>query len=202
MSSPAITSAVSRHLAVADLDRSIAFYRDLLGFQQQPPQGKTGFPVAAELTLGPARLMLTLGDHVVDSTGEPQPLGAAVIFLETDDVAGLHQLVTGRGGKPSPLEKANWLKMRIFELRDPDGHTIWLGQSYHVDDTPDHVPGGKGQLRQLLPHLPLDDIDAGIAWYQEKLGFRINYRQEGLGVMSRDSVTLLLLPRTEKFRGQ
>jgi catechol 2,3-dioxygenase-like lactoylglutathione lyase family enzyme len=201
MPSPAIVSAVSRHLAVADLDRSIAFYRDVLGFDHRQPQGRTGQPVAAELIQGPAQLMLSITDQVVDSTGEPQPRGAAVVFLQTDDVAGFHHLVMSRGGKPSPLAKANWIKMRVFELRDPDGHTIWLGQSYHVEDTPGHIPAGQGQLRQMLPHLPLDDIDAGIAWYQDKLGFHINYRQEGLGIMSRDTVTLLLLPRTEKFRG-
>jgi catechol 2,3-dioxygenase-like lactoylglutathione lyase family enzyme len=158
-------------------------------------------PVATELVRGPARLLVTVGDSVFDSTGQRQPRGSAIIFLETDNVAGLHAEVADRGGQPSRLEKANWLKMRLFELRDPDGHTIWFGQSYHEDERPSHVPAGKGQLRLMLPQLPLTDVAGGVAWYRDILGFTINHQQDDLAVMDRDSVTLLLIARTERHTG-
>lgn len=201
MPAPAITSAVSRHLAVRDLDRTVSFYRDTLGFERHEPRNDSGLPVSVELTRGAARILVTVGDAVRDSTGERQPRGSAIIVLETSDVAGLRAEVAGRGGSPSPLEKANWLKVRFFELRDPDGHTLWFGQSYHVSDSPDHVPAGKGQLRQMLPHLPCDNVGAAIVHYRDVLGFSVNYQQDDLGVMYRDSVTLLLIARTKRHTG-
>jgi catechol 2,3-dioxygenase-like lactoylglutathione lyase family enzyme len=84
-----------------------------------------------------------------------------------------------------------------------------FGQSYHVPaGVPDttsvaerQIPAGTGQLRQALPELPLRDIAAGIAYYRDVLGFRINHAQGDLGVMTRDSITLLLIPRTERHQG-
>lgn len=201
MPTPAITSAVSRHLAVADPGHTVAFYRDVLGFEVPEPRSDTGPEVPAELIRGPARILVTAGDQVSDSTGRRQPRGSAIIFLETDDVTGLHAEISGRGGNPSLLERANWLKVQLFEVRDPDGHILWFGKSYHEADRPDHVPGGKGQLRRMLPQLPLDDVAAGVAWYRDVLGFRINYQQDDLGVMDRDSVTLLLIARSRLHTG-
>jgi catechol 2,3-dioxygenase-like lactoylglutathione lyase family enzyme len=201
MPMPAISSPVSRLLAAEDPTRTVAFYRDVLGFEVREPRNDAGPAVAAELTRGPARILVTVGDQAPDSTGRSQPRGSAIIFLETNDVAGLQAEISGRGGNPSPLERANWLKVQFFEIRDPDGHTLWFGQSYHEPDRPDHVPGGRGQLRRMLPQLPLDDVAAGVAWYRDVLGFRINYQQDDLGVMDRDSVTLLLIARTRRHTG-
>lgn len=109
----------------------------------------------------------------------------------------MRDAVSARGGKPSELEKANWIKMRLFEVRDPDGHTLWFAQSFQEAESPRPEP----MLRQILPELPLTDIAAGIAHYRDVLGFKINYAQDDLGVLYRDEVTLLLIPRTERHQG-
>lgn len=79
--------------------------------------------------------------------------------------------------------------MQVFEIRDPDGHTIWFGQSYHQPDS-GRPPG---QLEKALPHLPCSDIAASVTHYCSALGFSINYQQHDLGVMDRDQITLLLI---------
>ena len=183
-----ITAPVSRILAVADVGRSIAFYRDVLGFAARENVVESGA----------ARIELVAGDGAVDSTGERRPRGAAILFFVTDDVAGLRHAVIAHEGKPSELEKVNGIKMRMFEIRDPDGHTLWFGQSFQEPD-PEKDPAR--QLRQLLPELPLSDVPAGVAYYQKVLGFRINYVQDDVGVMYRDDVTLLLILRTEQHKG-
>lgn len=192
---PAIVSPVSRLLAVSDLERSTAFYRNVLGFAIRlvPPQA--GEPAAAEAVRGPARLQLLAGDHARDSTGQRRPRGAAVVFFETDDLAAMRAAAQERGGQPSDLEKFNWIKMRVFQVRDPDGHTLWFGQSFQGPDEPKDPAR---QLRQMLPELPLTDVAAGVAYYQKVLGFHINYQQDDLGVMDRDDVTLLLIARGER----
>jgi predicted enzyme related to lactoylglutathione lyase len=171
-----IVSPVSRTLAVADIARSIAFYRDVLGFAAHG---------ADEAVNGPARLQFEVG--------ATQP---AIVFFQAADVAVMHSEVVSRGGKASQLEKANWIKMRMFELRDPDGHVLWFGQSFQEPDKPPPA-----QLLHALPELPLNDVAAGIAYYCDVLGFHINYAQHDLGVMDRDRITLLLIARTERHKG-
>jgi uncharacterized glyoxalase superfamily protein PhnB len=53
-------------------------------------------------------------------------------------------------------------------------------------------------LNKIMPELPLADVSAGIAYYQNVLGFEINYQQGDLGVMDRDAVRLLLVARTAR----
>jgi len=150
---PRIVSPVSRHLSVADVDTSIGFYRDVLGFEARRSP-------AVEVVSGPARIQLTTAATAVDSTGDERPRGAAIVFLETDDVAGMRRDIVARGGAATELEKVNWIKMRVFQIQDPDGHVLWFAQSFQEPDRP-RDPAR--QLRQLLPMLPLSDVAAGIA---------------------------------------
>jgi catechol 2,3-dioxygenase-like lactoylglutathione lyase family enzyme len=190
-----IVSPVSRLLGVSDLARSTAFYRDVLGFETRPAPQQAGQLPAAEAVCGPARLQMCVEDYAFDSMGQRRPRGAAVLCFETDDVAAMRAAVEQRGGQPSELETFNWIKMRVFQVHDPDGHTLWFGQSFQEPDAPKD-PGR--QLRQMLPELPLTDVAAGVAYYQKVLGFHINYQQQDLGVMDRDYVTLLLIQRGDR----
>lgn len=175
--STTITCPVSRSLAVADISRSVAFYHDVLGFEVRDH----------EAVSGPAQIELVLA-HSPPS----------IVFFETNDVAAMRAGIVARGGEPSQIEKANWIKMKAFEIRDPDGHVLWFAQTFQEPDQPgDPSP----QFSQALPILPLTDVPAGIAYYQKVLGFRINYAQADLGVMYRDRCTVLLAERSAKQTG-
>src|SRR6516225_12030117 len=110
---PEIVAPVSRFLAVADVGRSLAFYCDLIGFQMRKVDQQDGVLEKAELAYGPALLHLIKCDSAVGSTGERRPRGSAILFFQTDDVAGVRDALVSRGGKPSELEKVNWIKMRV-----------------------------------------------------------------------------------------
>ena len=179
---PAVVSPVTRLIGVADDARSILFYRDVLGFEIRDEAG------AVEAVSGPARIQFA-------RHGEPPK--SAIVFFQTDDVEAMHAAIRARGGLPSELEKVNWIKMRMFEIRDPDGHTLWFGQSY---DKP-HTSGPTPMMLRALPELPFNDVAAAVAHYRDVLGFRINYQQHDLGVMDRDRITMLLIARTERHTG-
>jgi len=188
---PAVVAPVMRSIGVADAARSTVFYRDVLGFEIREQAG------VIEALNGPARIRFGAHDYGPDNREEPRPPGSAMLFFETGDVAAMHAAIRARGGNPSEMEKVNWIKMRMFEVRDPDGHTLWFGQSYQEPDAA--VP--RHMLRQIMPALPLDNVPARVAHYRDVLGFRVNYQQHDLGVMYRDAVTLLLIARTERHKG-
>jgi catechol 2,3-dioxygenase-like lactoylglutathione lyase family enzyme len=56
-------------------------------------------------------------------------------------------------------------------------------------------------LRKSLPELPVSDVPAAVAHYRDVLGFRINHAQDDIGVMDRDQVTVILIPRTAQHGG-
>jgi uncharacterized glyoxalase superfamily protein PhnB len=192
-----IASPAMRFVAVASLKRSIDFYRDVLGFQI------TQYEEEAEAVLGPVRIRLGKSGYSPGdlSFAAARPAGSAILFLQSDDVEATQAELRQRGGAPSDIEKVNWIKMRMFEIRDPDGNVLWFGESYHVPDSPSRRKRQPHGLRQALPELPFDDVPAAVSYYREVLGFRINYQQDDLGVMDRDAITVLLISRTEKHRG-
>ena len=191
-----LASPMMRFLPVADLNRSIAFYRDVLGFEIREQEDGT------EAALGPARIRFGKEGYGPTDWSTPKAPGSAILFLQSDDVDALHAAVRTRGGRTSGIERVNWIKMRMFEIRDPDGNVLWFGQSYHKDqDSPSRGDGQPQGMQQALPELPCDDVPAAVGWYRDVLGFSINYQQHDLGVMDRDAITVLLVARTEQHKG-
>ena len=186
MTAPRIVAPVSRHLDVTDIVRTVAFYRDVLGFEVH---AKAGQP--PELTLGPARITLGITDPTTAERNR------SILFFETDDVAATYDILAARGAKPTIPEDVNWIKMRMIEVRDPDGHTLWFGNGF----------GGSGttqpqrQLRKVMPELPFTNVPAAVTHYRDVLGFEVNYAQHDLGVMDRDGIRVLLIARTGEHTG-
>jgi len=123
--------------------------------------------------------------------------GSAIVFFETDDVDGLRDAIAARGGQPTESTNVNWLKVRMFEVQDPDLHTLWFGHSYHADSS----ERPQVMMQTIMPELPLDDVPAGVRHYRDVLGFQVNYEQHDIAVLDRDAVRLLLIARTPRHTG-
>lgn len=98
-------------MRVADIQRSAHFYEEILDF------ARTG---DGSLFSGPVQISLV----------PAQSATRQVVFFDTDDVVALSERVVSRGGSPGEIERVNWIKMDMFELRDPDGHVLWFGHSF------------------------------------------------------------------------
>jgi catechol 2,3-dioxygenase-like lactoylglutathione lyase family enzyme len=187
---PAIVSPVAQLVDVADVPRSVAFYRDVLGFDERGITEDYGRPADAEVAYGPARIQF-------GAAAAPSP---SVLFFEVDDVDAMHEAVRRRGGRPSDVAQVNWIKQSMFEIRDPDGHVLWFGRSFAGPEG-DRASERQPQVRKIMPELPLDDVAAGVTHYRDVLGFRVNYAQDNLGVMDRDKARVLLIARTPAHQG-
>ena len=118
-------TGVSPVLLVADLDRSVAYYRDQLGFTCQVYGHPPNFAAA---TRDEATILLALcGDpsrivpnwRIVDNTWNA--------FIRVDDVESIYAEVQERGaGIDYTLYDAP-SGFREFGVQDPDGHDIAFG---------------------------------------------------------------------------
>jgi catechol 2,3-dioxygenase-like lactoylglutathione lyase family enzyme len=188
--SSSIVAPAMRFVPVSNLEASLAFYSERLGFVEQELQEDYGMNAAAEMALGQARIQLC--PRQPSENVEPK-----ILFFETENVSDFYESVQQRGARPSAVQKVNWIKMEMFEVRDPDGNTIWFGQSFQEPDKERPRP----MVRQFLPHLPVDHVPAAVRYYTDVLGFSIDYADDKVGVIHRDRVTLLLIQRTEAHTG-
>ncbi|MGE5274110.1 MAG: VOC family protein [Verrucomicrobiota bacterium] len=114
------------HLTVADLARSVAFYRDVVGLQPafEMPDGDAAFLWVGErgrsmLGLWVERAPLSLSLHVAFRTSVQEILGACSRLLSAG-VTPLSFFAT-ETGEPSVI---GWMPAAAVYFRDPDGHLL------------------------------------------------------------------------------
>jgi catechol 2,3-dioxygenase-like lactoylglutathione lyase family enzyme len=134
---------------VSDLDRSVAFYRDLLGCEVIATQEKQGGYLAAivgyaDAHVRMAHLRVPGGGHVIElfeylaPDGERLPLevrnvGTAHICFVVDDLPRIYEELRGQGVDSfvsPPVEVDTGINRGGYGvyLRDPDGITVELFQ--------------------------------------------------------------------------
>jgi catechol 2,3-dioxygenase-like lactoylglutathione lyase family enzyme len=124
-------SPSSPNLFVASVERSVAFYTDVLGFERGmmvPPDG--GALVFASVTNGPVAIFFN--DAATAANEYPElggkPLGATgTMFIEVVGVDALHTELQPKTSITSPLV-TQWYGMREFAIADPDGYMITFAE--------------------------------------------------------------------------
>ncbi len=107
-------------LFVANLGRSVAFYRDLLGFRQ------------VDMTLGSAVLEAGDGRVVLRRVVDMAPVDRRLVhlLLEVPDVQAAYDELLLQGvefvHRPRPVSRYEQLELWSAAFRDPDGHGIAL----------------------------------------------------------------------------
>jgi catechol 2,3-dioxygenase-like lactoylglutathione lyase family enzyme len=67
--------------------------------------------------------------------------------------------------------------------------------------TTSSAPAVLQKFERIMPELPLADVAAGVIYYRDALGFSVNYEMTGFAVMDRDRARILLITKTERYRG-
>ena len=119
-------------LAVADVERAVAFYRDRLGFEVEATYDD---PPYATLSLAGTRLSLAEQGHPADDrpgvamTAPTDPSRASVVLVvEVDDARAEHRRLS-EAGVPFLAEpyEPPWGGCRFFCV-DPDGYLVEIEQ--------------------------------------------------------------------------
>jgi catechol 2,3-dioxygenase-like lactoylglutathione lyase family enzyme len=125
-------SRVGAILAVADVDRSVAFYRDLVGFEVEATYDD---PPYATLTLAGTRLSLAEQGHPAEDrpgvtmTAQVHPSQANVVLVvEVGDARAVYAELESKGATflAEPYEPP-WGGCRFFCV-DPDGYLVEIEQ--------------------------------------------------------------------------
>ena len=119
-------------LAVSDFERSVAFYRDAIGFEVEALYDD---PPYATLTLAGARLSLAEQGHPADDRPGVELRAPAdrsrqnvVLVVEVEDAGAEHERLGGLGVEflADPYEPP-WGGCRFFCV-DPDGYLVEIEQ--------------------------------------------------------------------------
>jgi lactoylglutathione lyase len=118
------------NLIVANVEKSVAFYRDVLGFSVEitvPPDGPLVF---ASVRSGTVEIFL---NSVESATSEypafkDRPIGATLtLFIEVKDIQRVHESLKSRVQIVMPLEK-KWYGVTEFAFVDPDGYILTFAE--------------------------------------------------------------------------
>jgi uncharacterized glyoxalase superfamily protein PhnB len=108
-------------LVVADLQRSITFYRDQLGFSVISEAISEGRTFWCRLKRGGASIMLQQAE-AEDGSAEGRRRGVAFYFV-CDDVDPVYLDLLARGLKLDPPSVAYYGMKQVY-VRDPDGYEL------------------------------------------------------------------------------
>ncbi len=205
VSAAGVTAIAGFGTTVSDLDRAVAFYTGVLGFEKESEvelagpayetlEGVFGLRMrVATLRLGAETLALT---EYLAPEGRPIPEGArsndrwfqhvAIVVSDMDRAYAELRRHRVRHASPEPQELPAWNPaaggIRAFYFKDPDGHAlelIWF-------------PEGKGDARWQQPTerlflgidhtaIVVEDTAASLAFYRDRLGLRVAGSSENHG---------------------
>jgi predicted enzyme related to lactoylglutathione lyase len=117
--------SISPLLKVGDLQRSLRFYRDVLGFREPETYGDP--PCFAMMNRNGLDLMLS----VAQAPEHVHPNGAHGdwdFYLRVKDIDAEIDAIRAAGGQIADGPRTTFYEMKEIDILDPDGHRICLGQ--------------------------------------------------------------------------
>jgi len=194
-------------VTVADMDRSLAFYRDVLGFQPVSDlevssdewerfQGVFGLRMrVVRLRLGDEALELT---EYLAPAGRPIPADArsndrwfqhiAIVVADMDRAYQVLRDARAEHASSGPQRLPDWnpnaAGIRAFYFRDPDRHVLEILQ-FPPDkgDTRWHRFTKRDALFLGIDHtaIVVGDTEASLQFYRDSLGLRVAGKSENWG---------------------
>lgn len=118
------------NLIVSDVERSLTFYRDVLGFTPTATVPDAAPFVFAIVQSGTVEIFLNAPEPAVAEypAFKDRPIGGTLtLFIEVADIERVHESLQGKVSIVMPLEH-KWYGVTEFAFTDPDGYIITIAQ--------------------------------------------------------------------------
>ena len=116
--------SLAASLTVSDLQRSLAWYRDVVGFTVDRKFEREGRLAAVALKAGAVELLLGQDDGA-RGEGRVKGEGFSLQITTTQDVDALAKRIQDRGGLLT-TEPADVWGARVLRMQDPDGFRLTI----------------------------------------------------------------------------
>ena len=121
---------ITPNLLVSNVERSLAFYTEVLGFARGMTVPEQSPFVFAAVTSGPVEIFLN--DRSTTAKESPQMASLAIgggntMFVEVESNDALHDRIEPHVQIVMPIV-TQWYGMREFAITDPDGYVITFAQ--------------------------------------------------------------------------
>jgi catechol 2,3-dioxygenase-like lactoylglutathione lyase family enzyme len=172
---PRITGVAHIAVYASDFEKSRAFYRDFLGFEEpyslSNPDG----------TLSMAFFKINERQYIElfpEKTPKTDRLNH--ISIETDNAEAMRQYLASRGvAVPKQVGKGR-IGNSNFNIKDPEGHTVEIVQyepdGWTVRERGKHLPDTRISTRMMHLGIIVTALEPEMKFYTEVLGFRETWR--------------------------
>ena len=127
---PTEITKLTPNLIVTNVERSAAFYRDVLGFTMQMTVPDAPPYAFAIVTAGPVEIFLNSAESAYAEypAFQGQPIGGSLtLFIEVTEIEAAYARLAPLVKVVMPFEK-KWYGMTEFAFTDPDGYVITYAQ--------------------------------------------------------------------------
>lgn len=201
-----VEGVASVGITVSDLDRSIAFYRDVLSFEPVSETEVMGEEYESLLGVFGLRLRIArmrLGDEYIDlmqflaPQGRPIPVDSrsndvwfqhiAIIVSDMDKAYAKLREHKVKHASPGPQTLPDWNPnargIKAFYFRDPDDNHLEILQ-FPPDKGEARWRRNDGALFLGIDHtaIVVEDTEAALAFYRDGLGMEVKGRAENYGI--------------------
>jgi catechol 2,3-dioxygenase-like lactoylglutathione lyase family enzyme len=123
-------TSLTPNLVVASVDRSVGFYRDVLGFTVTQTVPDAAPYVFAIVQSGPVEVFLNAAGPAVAEypAFQDRPIGGTLtLFIRVTGIRDAYEELQARVPVVMPLEK-KWYGVTEFAFTDPDGYVITFAE--------------------------------------------------------------------------
>ena len=127
---PYTLTKLTPNLIVSDVERSVRFYADVLGFAVTATVPETAPYVFAIVQSGGVEVFFNAPEPAIAEypAFKDRPIGGTLtLFIEVMDIAGAHAALEDRVPIVMPLEH-KWYGVTEFAFADPDGYLITFAE--------------------------------------------------------------------------
>ena len=127
---PYVLKKLTANLVVSSVERSLAFYRDVLGFAVGQTVPETSPFVFASVESGPVEVFFNAQEPMVQEYPaiKDQPIGGTLtLFIEVEGIQQAYEALKERVAVVMPFEK-KWYGVTEFAFTDPDGYVITFAE--------------------------------------------------------------------------